>query len=236
MKTIIIATAYGSVAAQVEKSYISRIRLRIRRDGSVVVATPFTTPDSKIEAFVKSKANWLAKNLKKFEDAKIYSDFFTCMDDGDIVRFLGGGRKIRIVLQDSRSVSFDGDEIIICAPDVKLAFTYFSKWWKEYLKNLVDRLIDGFMPVFAAKGIARPSVSFKKMKSMWGHCNRETGEIVFSYYLVKADVRAIEYVVLHEMTHLIYLGHGKDFHSFMDKYMPDNRKKRALLKNIVVDR
>ena len=236
MKEIIISSNRGNVAVKFEKRYIKRIRLRIRRDGSVVVSAPYLTPEKEIEAFVKSKAAWLMKNLKKYEDAKRYADFFTSVNCGDVIKFLGGNFKIDIVTPDSPRVVLDGDVITICAKEQKLAFLCFTKWWKQYLKDLVYRLIDGFMPIFAAKGIARPSISFKKMKSMWGHCNRQTGEIVFSYYLIKADVSAIEYVVLHEMTHLIYLGHGKDFHSFMDKYMPDNRKKRALLKTTVVDR
>ena len=70
--------------------------------------------------------------------------------------------------------------------------------------------------------------AIKKMKTLWGSCSKHFNKITLNEYLLKADIRCIEYVVFHELTHLIYNAHNKDFYDFLTIYMPDwkERKKR----------
>jgi len=61
------------------------------------------------------------------------------------------------------------------------------------------------------------------MKSMWGNCKYVKDVITLNLYLVKVPVECIEYVVLHELAHLIYQDHGKNFKNFLTSIMPDGK-------------
>ena len=64
------------------------------------------------------------------------------------------------------------------------------------------------------------------MKTKWGSCNRETGSVWFNLELAKKHPDCLEYVVVHEMTHLIERNHGERFTGLMDAFMPDWRARR----------
>ena len=63
------------------------------------------------------------------------------------------------------------------------------------------------MPIFARHGVNKPQIAIRKMKTLWGSCSKHLNKITFNEYLLKADIRCIEYVVFHELTHLIYNAH-----------------------------
>ncbi len=69
----------------------------------------------------------------------------------------------------------------------------------------------------------------RRMKTKWGSCNRETGRIWFNLELAKKHPHCLEYVVVHEMTHLLERGHGERFTKLMDSLMSDWRTRRAAL-------
>lgn len=67
------------------------------------------------------------------------------------------------------------------------------------------------------------------MKTKWGSCNRETGHIWFNVELAKKDHDSLEYLIVHEMMHLLERSHGPRFTNLMDNAMPDWRVRRDLL-------
>ena len=78
-------------------------------------------------------------------------------------------------------------------------------------------------------GVSVPSWSIRRMKTKWGSCNRETGHIWFNVELAKKHPDSLEYIVVHEMTHLLERGHGERFTKLMDEFMPDWRSRRIML-------
>jgi predicted metal-dependent hydrolase len=72
------------------------------------------------------------------------------------------------------------------------------------------------------------------MKTLWGSCTKSKGKITFNEYLLKADIRCIQYVILHELTHLMYTYHNADFYNFLTVQMPDwQERKKQLDKDVV---
>ena len=74
-----------------------------------------------------------------------------------------------------------------------------------------------------------PHLSVKRMRTLWGSCSREKNIINLNYYLYKAPVACIEYVILHELVHFIYPRHDKNFRDFLTIYMPDWQERKRLL-------
>jgi predicted metal-dependent hydrolase len=63
------------------------------------------------------------------------------------------------------------------------------------------------------------------MHSRWGSCNSKKGYINLNLYLIRKDIRFIEYVILHELAHLIHPNHSKDFYRFIENIMPDFKER-----------
>ena len=76
-----------------------------------------------------------------------------------------------------------------------------------------------------------PTIKIKTMKSMWGNCNYVKRIVSLNIYLAKARIECIDYVITHELAHLIHHNHGKEFHSLMTTLMPDWKMRKKILKD-----
>ena len=83
-------------------------------------------------------------------------------------------------------------------------------------------------------GIPMPKISVRKMKTLWGSCSVNRGAVTLNFYLIKARMPYIDYVVLHELTHFLYPNHSKQFYMFLSNYMPDWKERKKVLDQDVV--
>jgi len=86
---------------------------------------------------------------------------------------------------------------------------------------LFGELIDKYI-VYINKPVSK--IRIKQMKTRWGSCNYQKGYINLNIELIKKNIKFIEYVVLHELTHLIYPNHSKEFYQFIENIMPNFRE------------
>lgn len=82
---------------------------------------------------------------------------------------------------------------------------------------------------FKKYGVDKPALYVRKMKTLWGSCTPSKNKITLNQYLLKADLRCIQYVVLHELTHLLYPYHNTDFYNFLTIQMPDWKERKKQL-------
>ncbi len=101
----------------------------------------------------------------------------------------------------------------------------FATFKKAFALELYLRYIEKFSPRIGRK-IAR--VRVRKMQTRWGSCNHAKGYLNFSLSLIERDPRFVEYVVLHELAHLIHANHGADFYALIAQIMPDFRARIKL--------
>ena len=83
----------------------------------------------------------------------------------------------------------------------------------------------------AVMGVESKSLALRDMSSRWGSCNPSTGRICLNIQLLNYPEECLEYVVVHELCHLLERGHGSKFKALMDAYLPDWRERRALLRH-----
>ena len=84
-------------------------------------------------------------------------------------------------------------------------------------------------------GVEPQSIGIKKMKTKWGSCNPTAQTIWLNLHLMKVSEELIEYVVLHEMTHLLERNHGPEFTSILEQHMPNWKQYRTDLNNLVFE-
>ena len=95
----------------------------------------------------------------------------------------------------------------------------------------VDRFYDA---VIRKYGIDKPVITIRKMKTLCGSCTPSKNKITLNEYLLKANIRCIQYVVLHELTHLLYPNHNSNFYNFLTIHMPDWKERKKQLDTEVV--
>jgi predicted metal-dependent hydrolase len=142
----------------------------------------------------------------------------------------GRRRRLSVIQRPGRAhVELDHRRLLLYIPpgtDTATRVQVLQRWQREELRRAVPPLIARW-----EKEIGR-QVTFwgiRRMKTMWGSCNRETARIWLNLELIKKDPVCLEYVVVHEMAHLLERNHGERFVGLMDSLIPDWRARRDAL-------
>ncbi len=98
--------------------------------------------------------------------------------------------------------------------------------WRAVVEAFVPVLVEQWEPIL---GVKAGALAYRKMKSRWGSCQPSTGRICINVVLALYPPECLEYVVVHELAHLVVPGHGSEFHKLMDAVMPDWRERKAKL-------
>lgn len=98
--------------------------------------------------------------------------------------------------------------------------------WRQVVEAFVPALVEKWEPIL---GVRVQKLAYRKMKSRWGSCQPSTGRICINTVLAICPPECLEYVVVHELCHLLVPGHGPEFHALMDQVMPDWKRRRAKL-------
>ena len=105
------------------------------------------------------------------------------------------------------------------------------RWYREQLKALIPPFLEKWQPVL---GVQARHWGIKKMKTKWGSCNPTTRRLWFNLELAKKPVLCLEYIVLHELVHLLERNHSERFMALMDGFMPNWRVCRETLNSGVL--
>ena len=229
MEEICVEEGGERIVLPVERRKVKRLRVVVSRGGKVRAVAPFGYPIESIRVFLESKKKWLFRAYRRQKDARdlISAPFLT---EDNRALLLGKKIPVRVYLSEQEGVLYADEEIAIRvrSGDVRRVDRVYLTWMVGYGREIFSRYVDKWMPIFASRGIERPPIFIKVWKSKWGSCHVGRKEITMNLHLIKAPEECVEYVVLHELTHLIHRGHGKPFHAFLTRYMPDwkVRKKR----------
>ncbi len=193
--------------------------------GRVRVAAPRRLDDEHIRLAVIQRLPWIKRQRKQLQDAVRQSS--REMVTGESHYVSGGRHRLLVVEQPGRPhVELDGKRLLLCVPqntDTPARLRLLRKWQRDRLRVAIPPLIEKWEPVI---GRTVPRWSIRRMKTKWGSCNRETGHIQFNLELAKKHPRCLEYIVVHELTHLLERGHGERFTKLMDGFLPDWRSRR----------
>ena len=108
---------------------------------------------------------------------------------------------------------------------------FMEREMRRNLKKKLTAYIEGYEPVMDVKS---NGFTIKKMKTRWGSCNVKTGHLNFNFALSQVPDECVEYVVVHELTHLLEPSHNARFWGLMEQYLPDARQLRKELNSILL--
>lgn len=210
---------------------IKRMILRVREDGQVEISAPFHISLSQIESFLEEHRNWVLETRKKLLQRKSFESPFQAeyFSGQTLIIF---GKVVTLHLQESELSS-------IHFRDTKL-YIFHRKEEKKELHTTMQEYLLSTLEVFLkeevkrysqALGLFPDSFKIKTMKSAWGIYHRRGNYISFNSLLLAQPKEFISYVVVHELSHIRYLNHQKEFWSLVATQIPNYRDIRKSSRN-----
>ncbi|MFY4724597.1 M48 family metallopeptidase [Campylobacter jejuni] len=188
------------------KKRIKTLRLRLNERGEFILNIPYFCTFKNVYEFLDKSSFWMNEAKKRFYQKVLKED--------DLI-FLA--KKYKIIFdENAKKTYFDKDEII-CKNKAKLDL---------FLKQNAKKIFTFYLKKWSKKtGLCYTHLSIKTMKTRWGSCNHNKAYINLNLKLLQKSLRGIEYVILHEISHLKFPNHCKEFYDFIGHFMSDFRQR-----------
>ncbi|HWO97825.1 MAG TPA: SprT family zinc-dependent metalloprotease [Bacillus sp. (in: firmicutes)] len=214
-----------------EIKYKNRTSIGISIDsyGNVEVQAPKGTPNERVLQLLEDKWDLIQQKLKEMKD-RMHGPQEKSYEHGESFLYLGNAYRIQI-FQDKNIeqdyVVFDGDKLHIYVKrleDEKIKQA-LKRFYYQQCKALVEKSIAFYQSYFKTKP---RSIRISDSKTTWGTCDSKL-QLTFNWRLAMAPQKVIEYVVVHEMCHMVHLNHDRSFWRLVGKIMPDYKEQENWL-------
>lgn len=235
MLTTIQEINYGSKRIEYTLSFATRksLGIKVKPNGLVSVTAPTDASISDISKKVKSKANWILKQQVFFCSYKPFTPQRKYVN-GETHLYLGRQYKLQIIEDTINEIKLYRGAMIMKTK--KNQPEYLEKklndWYKEKAILLFDEMINSSLEKFHKYKIEKPVIEIRLMEKRWGSCSK-FGKIIFNTELIKAPKGSIEYVIIHELCHLVHHNHNKLFYNLQETILPDWKKWKEKLEQIL---
>ena len=193
----------------IEKKHIKNMYLRVKDDLNIYVTCNTFTPDIMIKKFINSNIKYIEKALDKQEkrlEKKLDYYYF--------------GNKIDIFKDEAFKTPYFEDNTLYVKNTSDI-----EKWYKKEIKRVFKERLDLQYNNFS-RSIPYPSLTIRKMTTRWGVCNTKLKKVTLNSELVYKDMKCLDYVIVHELSHLIHGNHSKAFWSLVEENCPDYKRIR----------
>jgi predicted metal-dependent hydrolase len=183
------------------------------KDFKIEITTSYFTSQKTIDKLVLNNENKLYKMLNKSVKQKKEDLLFSYL-----------GQKYDIIIVPTvEHIIFDKDKLY--ANNTKQIEAYLNKKTKEIFISRYEYVLSIFKEI-----IPHYNLKIRSMKTRWGVCNKRAKTITLNSKLIRYDIEVIDYVIIHELAHLIHFNHSRDFWNLVSKYCPNYKDKRRILK------
>lgn len=220
----------AGISIQIIRKNIKNLHLGVHPpEGHVRVAVPEHVTDERIRLAVIDKLAWIKKQQAEFMAQPRQSA--REMVTGESHYFFGKSYRLEVIEQAGKH-----KVEVVSGSKIRLTVTkntrtdsrlkILNEWYREQLKQLMPQLLDKWQ---SKMGVAANDWGVKKMKTKWGSCNIEAKRIWLNLDLAKKPPECLEYILVHELVHLLERHHNNRFIAYMDEFMPKWRLHRDTL-------
>lgn len=187
--------------------------IRIKKDMTIQVTTNNFTTEGAIKKLIEENKNRLKKMIDQQQ-----------IKNKNNTGFFYLGKKYDIVYVEYCDISL-GEEKVFINKKIDI-----DKWYKKQAQGIFKDHLDAIYHRFSRK-IPYPELRIRKMTTRWGVCNVKTKTVTLNLELIKRDVKYLDYVIVHELSHLIYANHSSKFWSLVEENMPEYKKYRKEMRD-----
>lgn len=214
---------------------IKNIYIRVKPDLNIHVTAPKRVAKKYIKEIIEKRKEWIEERIETMQKKNIHDISIKKLEDGNEIFYLGKSYMLKTIKSKRENIIIAG-RMMYMYVNIKNDFQnngdkrkkelLLDIWYKKEATKLFDELIKKYSSLM---NIKVETFAVKKLKSKWGSCDTAKKHIVLNLELIKYPIYAIEYIILHEMAHLIYPNHSKNFYNMVALYMPEWKKAKIIL-------
>ena len=222
-RSALLDTEVGGIRYELRRSAARRtFCVQVFADGRVRASVPLRTPLPMVEAFVSSRADWIARKQAHFAARRAPM----ALADGTQLNILGMPLVLRVTA--GGMVARMGDALCVPAADVADLPWVLTRWLRAEAATYAAQCVARFAPLV---GATPKRISIRAQSTRWGSCSAR-GTVSLNWRLMFAQASVFDYVVVHELCHLKHPNHSPRFWAAVAAVMPDFAAHRAALKNV----
>jgi predicted metal-dependent hydrolase len=205
------------------------LAITVSPDKSVLVKAPIGSTEKEIDERLLRRAKWILKQINYFDQFHPVQPPREYVS-GETHYYLGRQYRLRIRKSNQESVRLIGKFFIVKTGEVddrESIKLLMKQWYADHAMMLIDRRSRQYLKEIVGKQLPVVKIQYKYLKKKWGSSDPTRG-ITFNIELIKTPLHCVDYVIVHELCHLIHPNHDKGFYRLMGRVLPDwrDRKKR----------
>jgi predicted metal-dependent hydrolase len=228
-----LETQYNNKKLEFEVCYRKRRTLVIQMEPKekIMVLSPIGLSEEYIIEKVLSKGKWILKKLAAFKEIGPLPSKKQFIE-GELFLYLGKNYKLHVLLDKNivrPKVELAQNCIFIFSPlkEQEILRTALQKWFKKEANKIIPKKVEYFKKILKVEPAL---IKIKEQKRRWGSCSSK-GNIYFNWRIIMAPEPVIEYIVAHEVAHLIHRNHSPLFYKLIESIMPDYKTMKKWLKD-----
>ena len=205
---------------------VKNITLKVRPNGEAILTAPKAASDEHIKFIIEKRAKWIAQKRAFFASFKTPQKEYV---SGEDFKYLGRSYRLKVVQSKEERVKLQCGYLELFVKDrsdLERKRNLVYEWYHEKATLYFFNILQEFNNIVKQD---IKSVKIRQMKTRWGSCNPYKSYINLNIELIKKPRACIEYVVFHELVHLLYPDHSKKFYDYLTLYMPDWQKRKEIL-------
>ena len=224
---------FGSKRIDFQLEFSSRksLGITVTPELAVLVRAPLDTPVEKVKEKLRKKAPWI------IQQQCFFLTFHPKMTDrkfvgGETHLYLGRQYRLKIIFDPVESAKLKGKFIEITTPDKARVKELVNDWYLQNAKKKLRAIALELIEEFKKHKVEPNSIVLREMPTRWGSCTSK-GKIILNPELIKAPKGCIEYVIIHELCHLIHHDHTQKFLDLQTREMPNWEKWKMKLEKLL---
>ncbi len=222
-----------------------RLSMKIGIDRGLEVVIPPRFNQNRIEPFMTQHHDWIIKNIKK-HSARQNQIKTNKIKDGYTIKILGEPKTVRICqtskkksyVKVARALKFNSDAAYYDNEEITI---YQSDKSPDEIKNILENhLKKEAKKIFAARTSVLASrmnltynrITIKSQKTRWGSCSKNKN-LNFNWRLILTEPEIMDSIIIHELSHLVHMNHGRRFYNLVEQYCPNHKKLNKKLKETI---
>ncbi|MFP5080113.1 M48 family metallopeptidase [Pedobacter sp. JCM 36344] len=224
---------FGSKQIDFQLTYSDRksLGITITPEMEVLVKAPTDTPLDKVKEKVKKRAPWIIKQLSFFLSFHPKTPERKYVG-GETHLYLGRQYRLEVTIGNQNEVKYKGRFIEIITKDKINTKSLLKQWYRDKAKIKFAEIAEPLIQRFKKYNVEPKGLFIQEMPTRWGSCTTK-GKIILNPELIKAPKPCIEYVIIHELCHLIYHNHTQKFIDLQTKEMRDWEKWKMKLEALL---
>lgn len=223
----------GNTEIEISFKPIKNLHLSVHPPhGRVTISSPEFYDLEKVKIYAATKWGWIKKEQQKFKHQSREKPRLFITQESHY--FLGKRYLLKVIQADKNQANIKANKLHLHVNDINDPVLKRRIMYQFYRKELKQRVQEYIIKQAALMNINVPEYSIRSMKTKWGSCSPISDRLIFNIELAKKPLECIEYIVVHEMVHLLERNHNKNFIMLMNKYLPNWRVQKKVLNELPI--